>query len=333
MPLFGPGENHPSKKRQRANEAARDKRLNQMKKVSSSSQKRKGKKRKKKVEKETQIKEAYANTPASAIKSKAASKSTTRKKAKRKKRRKSTIELLNETEPVDFSDVNHEVANDKANRLVNQMLEALVVDDRASAIETLRCVIGKLRSKITHTDTADDPDANRAIVDTLVDALDSTLAVKGGVETDRLVTKKTILAIVAKAATDENGSLKSRIERRVGLAERAYTLCKITQAPRKSKGASKTKDCWGIGVPKGQYYVKVDDFIINDESDRLHKRTDDESCLGAICRIKKKDCIFFDSFIRVFSENVITGFVRVTSVTHDNLNGLYQQSRTAPQIN
>jgi len=164
--------------------------------------------------------------------------------------------------------------------------------------------------------------------------------VKGGVETDSLVTKKTILAIVAKAATDENGSLKSRIERRVGLAgeaaamdERAYTLCKITQAPRKSKGASKTKDCWGIGVPKGHFYVKVDDFIINDESDRLHKRTDDESCLGAICRIKKKDCIFFDSFIRVFSENVITGFVRVTSVTHDNLNGLYQQSRTAPQIN
>jgi len=140
----------------------------------------------------------------------------------------------------------------------------------------------------------------------------------------------------------EDGGIEDGIEGGIegGLAgeaapmdERAYTLCKITQAPRKSKGASKTKDCWGIGVPKGHYYVKVDDFIINDESDRLHKRTDDESCLGAICRIKKKDCIFFDSFIRVFSENVITGFVRVTSVTHDNLNGLYQQSRTAPQIN
>ena len=40
MPLFGPGENHPSKKRQRANEAARDKCLEQMKKVSSSSRKK-----------------------------------------------------------------------------------------------------------------------------------------------------------------------------------------------------------------------------------------------------------------------------------------------------
>ena len=116
--------------------------------------------------------------------------------------------------------------------------------------------------------------------------------------------------------------------------ERAYTLCKITQAPRKSKGASKTKDCWGIGVPKGQYYVKMDDFNINDESDRLHKRTDEmKVVLVQFAVSRKKDCIFFDSLIRVFSENVITGFVRVTSVTHDNLNGLYQQSRTAPQIN
>ena len=79
--------------------------------------------------------------------------------------------------------------------------------------------------------------------------------------------------------------------------------------------------------------MKVDDFLIHDESDRLHKRTDDESCHGAICRIKKKDCMFFNSYIKVYSENVETGFVRVTSGTHDNLNGLYQQSRTAPQIN
>ena len=159
--------------------AAHEKTLAQKKETYASSRKIKGEKRKKKVEKETQIKEAYANTPASAIKSKAASKSTTRKIAKRKKRRKSTTELLNETEPVDFSDVNYEVANDKANRLVNQMLEALVVDDRASAIETLRCVIGKLRSKITHTDTADDPGADRAIVDALIDVLDSTLGERG----------------------------------------------------------------------------------------------------------------------------------------------------------
>ena len=68
-----------------------------------------------------------------------------------------------------------------------------------------------------------------------------------------------------------------------------------------------------------------------DEDDRLHKRTDDESCRGAICRIVKKDCIFFNSCVKVYSENVETGFVRVTSSTH-NLNGLYQQSRTA-QIN
>ena len=81
MPLFGPGENHPSKKRQRANVAAHEKTLAQKKETYASSRKIKGKKRKKKVEKETQIKEAYANTPASAIKSKAASKSTTRKKA------------------------------------------------------------------------------------------------------------------------------------------------------------------------------------------------------------------------------------------------------------
>ena len=81
MPLFGPGESNPAKKARRANEAARDKHLAQKKETSSSSRKIKGEKRKKKVEKETQIKEAYANTPASAIKSKAASKSTTRKKA------------------------------------------------------------------------------------------------------------------------------------------------------------------------------------------------------------------------------------------------------------
>jgi len=115
--------------------------------------------------------------------------------------------------------------------------------------------------------------------------------------------------------------------------ERAYVLCKITQAPKKSRGARFIKDWWGKGVPKDQYYVKVDDFLIHDESDRLHKRTDDESCQGAICRIKKKDCMFFNSYIKVYSENVETGFVRVTSGTHDNLNGLYQQSRTAPQIN
>ena len=115
--------------------------------------------------------------------------------------------------------------------------------------------------------------------------------------------------------------------------ERAYVLCKITQAPKKSKGVKYVKDWWGKGIKKGEYYVKVDDFLIHDEDDRLHKRTDDESCRGAICRIKKKDCIFFNSCIKVYSENVETGFVRVTSSTHDNLNGLYQQSRTAPQIN
>ena len=41
MPLFGPGESNPAKKARRANEAARDKCLKQMKKVSSSSRKRK----------------------------------------------------------------------------------------------------------------------------------------------------------------------------------------------------------------------------------------------------------------------------------------------------
>ena len=135
-------------------------------------------------------------------------------------------------------------------------------------------------------------------------------------------------------AGDEQGGIEiSPAAEAAAMDERAYTLCKITQAPRKSKGANKTTDCWGKGVPKGQYYVKVDDFIIYDESDRLHKRSDDDTCLGAICRIKKTDCIFFDSLIRVFSENESTGFVRVTSGTHDNLNGLYQQSRTAPQVN
>ena len=86
------------------------------------------------------------------------------------------------------------MANDKANRMVLLMLESLVVKDRASAIVTLKLVIGKLRSRITHTTS--DPEADGAIVDTLADVLESTLVLKGGIETDRVVIKKTLLAIV-----------------------------------------------------------------------------------------------------------------------------------------
>ena len=90
-----------------------------------------------------------------------------------------------------------------------------------STIVTLKLVIGKLRSRITHTTS--DPEADGAIVDTLVDVLESTLVFKGGMETDRVVTKKTLLAVVAKASAD-NTSLTRRIEVRVGLTGHARAL-------------------------------------------------------------------------------------------------------------
>jgi len=144
------------------------------------------------------------------------------KKTSRKKRtRISTTNLLNETGPVNFDNVDNAIANDKANRLVLLILDTLVVKDRASAIATLKLVIGKIRSRITHTTS--DPEADGAIVDTLVDVLESTLVLKGGMETDRVVTKKTLLAVVAKAGAD-NTSLTRRIEGRVGLTGRARAL-------------------------------------------------------------------------------------------------------------
>ena len=144
-----------------------------------------------------------------------------KKKKKKKRMRTSTTSLLNETGPVNFDNVNNAMANDKANRMVLQMLESLVVKDRASAIVTLKLVIGKLRSRITHTTS--DPEADGAIVDTLVDVLESTLVFNGGMETDRVVTKKTLLAVVAKAS-DDNTPLRRRIEVRVGLTGHARAL-------------------------------------------------------------------------------------------------------------
>ena len=63
MPKFRSSPSNPTKKNQSATEAARGKHITQKKNTSSSSRKIIGEKRKQKVEKETQIKEAYANQP------------------------------------------------------------------------------------------------------------------------------------------------------------------------------------------------------------------------------------------------------------------------------
>ena len=98
----------------------------------------------------------------------------------------------------------------------------------------------------------------------------------------------------SRSCHDENCGIEGGLAgETAAMDERAYTLCKITQASRKSKGASKTKDCWGIGVPKGQYYVKMDDFNINDESDRLHKRTDEMKVVLVQFAVSRKRIVYF----------------------------------------
>jgi hypothetical protein len=113
---------------------------------------------------------------------------------------------------------------------------------------------------------------------------------------------------------------------------RAYELSRITHEPETLKRGKRKKDYNNTSIKVGQWWMVVDDYECVNEAEGFYRL----KTKGLVCVVNPGDDIFLDADIQVqlpsatssSSSSSQQDLFRIDSESHDNLQSMYQSTRT-----
>ena len=113
---------------------------------------------------------------------------------------------------------------------------------------------------------------------------------------------------------------------------RAYELSRITHEPETLKRGKRKKDYNNTSIKAGQWWMVVDDYECVNEAEGFYRL----KTKGLVCVVNPGDDIFLDADIQVQLSSATSSsssssqqdLFRIDSESHDNLQSMYQSTRT-----